>query len=214
MIGGCGRPPGRAIPDTVDRLVCAGARTSTYQPHLRAKTASGLPPRQVEFPPPGAAAVCPGPGRFRAQSSGPPHQSNDQDDEQQEKDQEQDPGNLHGAGRDAGKAEQPGDQRDDKKYNGTAQHCDPLISFRWIPAAPIAASMEMAEPARRRWWRPWLRLLWLPETDDRFRQAVIRRLITESLYPRIAEPTAGSSTRSRSSLPALNCGRCFSGSRC
>jgi len=78
-----------------------------YQPHLRAITASGLPPRQVEFPPPGAAAVCPGPGRFRAQSSGPPHQSNDQDDEQQEKDQEQDPGNLDGAGRDAGKAEQP-----------------------------------------------------------------------------------------------------------
>src|SRR5438552_7757019 len=49
--------------------------------------------------------------------------------------------------------------------------------------------------------------------DEIFKQ-LIRRLITESLYPRIAEPTAGSSTRSRSSLPALKCGRCFSGSRC
>ena len=49
--------------------------------------------------------------------------------------------------------------------------------------------------------------------DDIFKQ-LIRRLTTESLYPRIAEPTAGSSTRSRSSLPALKCGRCFSGSRC
>src|SRR5437879_3259808 len=27
-----------------------------------------------------------------------------------------------------------------------------------------------AYPPMAYWWRPWLRLLWLPETDDRFRR--------------------------------------------